>query len=90
MRVTEAEQICSHALLFPAVCREIHRRSLPERGSGQHAAWTGRLPVECCMALLATSFSCSVIVTRPLVGHAVSDEGVHLHHGGIHVLLFQI
>ena len=76
--------------VFPAVCREIHRRSLPERGSGQHAAWTGRLPVQSWLALLATSFSCSVIVTRPLVGHAVSDEGVHLHHRGIHVLLFQI
>ena len=49
-----------------------------------------RLPVQSCMALLATSFSCSVIVTRPLVGHAVSDDGVHLHLGGIHVSLFQI
>ena len=74
----------------PCSVQGISQTTIPERGSGQHAAWTGRLPVQSWLALLATSFSCSVIVTRPLVGHAVSDEGVHLHHRGIHVLLFQI
>ena len=35
------------------------------RGSGQHTGWTGRLPVQSCLAQLATTFCCNVRVIDP-------------------------
>ena len=49
----------------PCSVQGISQTTIPERGSGQHAAWTGRLPVQSCLAQLATTFCCKVRVIDP-------------------------
>ena len=49
----------------PCSVQGISQTTIPERGSGQHAAWTGRLPVQFCLALLATMLCRNVRVIDP-------------------------
>ena len=49
----------------PCSVQGISQTTIPERGSGQHAAWTGRLPVQFCLAQLAIVLCRNVRVIDP-------------------------